>query len=109
MTRVHSYLAHMIPVQQVVVVLTQIGAVLTTWTALGLARVSLDMAVGRDVELCWCSWVRLVVAGPSSSDVAGYRVQLMGRLRSDFEEFCEALEDMGDGDEFSLLQLSLLK
>ena len=93
----------------VVVVLTQIGAALTTWTALGLARVSLDMVVGRDMELCWCSWVGPVVAGPLSSDVAGYGVQLMGRLRSDFEEFCEALEDMGDGDGFSLLQPSLLK
>ena len=81
-----------------VVVLTRIGAALTTWTALGLARVSLDMAVERDVELHWCSWAGLVVAGPLSSVVAGYGVQLMGRLRSDFEEFCEALEDMGDGD-----------
>ena len=93
----------------VVVLLTQIGAALTTWTAPGLARVNLDMVVGRDVELCWCSWVEPVVTGPLSSDVAGYRVQLMGRLRSDFEEFCEALEDMGDGDGFSLLQLSLLR
>ena len=93
----------------VVVVLTQIGAALMTWMALGLVRVSLDTVVGRDMELCWCSWVRLVVAGLLLSIVAGYGVQLMGRLRSDFEEFCEALEDMGDGDGSLLLQPSLLK
>ena len=41
--------------------------------------------------------------GLLSSGVAGYGVQLMGRLRSDFKEFCEALEDMGSGDGFLLL------
>ena len=75
----------------------------------GLVRVSLNTSVGRDVGLYWCSWAELVVAGPLSFGVAGYRVQLMGRLRSDFEEFCEALKDMDDGDEFSLLEPSLLK
>ena len=93
----------------VVVVLTQIGAALTTWMAPGLARVSLDTVVGRDVESRGCSWVELAVAGPSSSGVAEYGVQLMGRLRSDFEEFCEALEDMDDGDGLSPLQPSPLK
>ena len=83
-------------------VLAQISAALTTWMALGLARVSLGMVVGRDVESCWCSWAGPVGMGPSSSSVAGYGVQIMGRLRSDFEEFCEALEDMGDGDGFLL-------
>ena len=92
-----------------IVVLTQIDAVLTTWMALGLAMVSLNTAVGRDVGLYWCSWAELVVAGPLSFGVAGYRAQLMGRLRSDSEEFCKALEDMDDGDEFSLLEPSLLK
>ena len=85
----------------VVVVLTQIGVALTTWTALGLARVSRDTVVERGMESWWCSWVGPVVAGLLSSAMAGYRVQLMGRLRSDFEEFCKALEDMGDGDGFS--------
>ena len=93
----------------VVVVLTQTGAALTTWMAPGLARVSLDTVVGRDVESCWCSWAELVVVGPSSSGVAGYGVQLMGRLRSDFEEFCKALEDMGNGDGLLPSQFSLLK
>ena len=93
----------------VVVVLTQIGAALTTWMAPGLARVSLCMVVERDVGSCWCSWAELAVTGPSSSIVAGYGVQLIGRLRSDFEESCEALEDIGDGDGLSLLQPSLLK
>ena len=93
----------------VAVVLTQIGAALTTWMAPGLARVSLDTVVGRDVESCGCSWAELVVTGPLSSGMAGYRVQLMGRLRSDFEEFCEALEDMDDGDGLSPLQPSPLK
>ena len=90
-------------------VLTQIGAALTTWTAPGLARVSLDTVAGRDVESCWCSWAELVVMGPLSFGVAGYGVQLMGRLRSDFEEFCEALEDMSDEDDLSSSQSSLLK
>ena len=76
----------------VVVVLTQIGAALTTWMAPGLARVSLDTVVGRDVESLECSWAELVVAGPLSSGMAGYGVQLMGRLRSDFEEFCECYD-----------------
>ena len=93
----------------VVVVLTQIGAALTTWTAPGLARVSLDMVVGRDAESRWCSWAELVVMGLLSFGMAGYGVQLMGRLRSDFEEFCKALEDMSDGDDLSSSQSSLLK
>ena len=50
----------------VVVVLTQIGAALTTWTAPELARVSLNMVVERDVESCGCSWVELAAAGLSS-------------------------------------------
>ena len=83
-----------------VVVLTQIGAALTTWTALGLARVSLDTVVERDVGSCGCCWAELAVVGLLSSGVAGYGVQLMGRLRSDFKEFCKALEDMGSGDGF---------
>ena len=91
----------------VVVVRTHIGAVLTTWMAPGLARVSLDTVVARGVKSRWFPWAELVVAGPLSFGVAGYRVQSMGRLRSDFEEFCEALEDMSDGDGSSLL-LSLL-
>ena len=82
---------------------------MTTWTALGLVRVSLDMVVGRDAESSECSWVELVVVGPLSFGVVGYGVQLMGRLRSDFEEFCEALEDTGDGDEFSPSYPLLLK
>ena len=76
-------------------VLTQIGAALTTWTALGLARVSLDMAVERGAESLGCSRAELVVVVPLSFGVAGYGVQLMGRLRSDCEEFCEAFGDMG--------------
>ena len=82
----------------VVVVLTQIGAVLTTWTAPGLVRVSLDTAVERGAGLFECSVAGLAVAGPLSSGVAGYGVQLMGRLRSDCEEFCEAFGDMGSED-----------
>ena len=63
------------------VVLTQIGAALTTWTALGLARVSLDMVVERDAELSEYSVVELAVAGPLSFVVAGYRVvRLLGAL-----------------------------
>ena len=93
----------------VVVVLTQIGAVLTTWMAPGLVRVSLDTAVERGAESFGCSWAEPVVAGLLSFGVAGYRAQLMGRLRSDFKEFCKALEDMGGGDGLSLLQPSLFK
>ena len=85
----------------VVVVLTQIGAALTTWTAPGLARVSRDTAVEIGVGSCGCSGVGLVAVAPSSFGVAGYGVQLMGRLRSDCEEFCEALGDMGNEDAFS--------
>ena len=84
----------------VVVVLTQIGAALTTWTAPGLARVSHDMVVETDVGSFECSEVGLVVVVPLSFGVAGYGVQSMGRLRSDCEEFCEALGDMGDEDVF---------
>ena len=84
----------------VVVVLTQIGAALTTWTAPGLARVSLDMAVERGAESFGCSEAESVVVGPLSFGVVGYRVQSMGRLRSDCEEFCEAFGDMSDEDVF---------
>ena len=80
------------------VVLTQIGAASTTWTALGLARVSLGKVVVRDVELCWFPWAWLAVVELLSSGVAGYGVQLMGRLRSDSEEFCEAFGDIGGED-----------
>ena len=82
----------------VVVVLTQIGAALTTWTAPGLARVSLDTAVERGAGSFECSVAGLAVAGPLSFGVAGYGVQLMRRLRSDCEEFCEAFGDMGSED-----------
>ena len=84
----------------VVVVLTQIGAALTTWTAPGLARASRDMAVETDAELFGYSEVGLAVVVPLSFGVAGYGVQSMGRLRSDCEEFCEALGDMSSGDAF---------
>ena len=82
----------------VVVVLTQIGAALTTWTAPGLARVSRDTAAETDAGLCECSGASLVVVAPLSFGVAGYGVQSMGRLRSDCEEFCEALGDIGGED-----------
>ena len=82
----------------VVVVLTQIGAALTTWTAPGLARVSRDTVVGRDAESSECCGVGLATVAPLSFVVAGYGVQSMGRLRSDCDEFCEALGDMSDGD-----------
>ena len=84
----------------VVVVRTQIGAALTTWMAPGLARVSRDTAVEIGAGLFEYSTVGLAVVAPSSFGVAGYRVQLMGRLRSDSEEFCEALGDMSDEDVF---------
>ena len=93
----------------VVVVLTQIGAALTTWTAPGLARVGCNMAVERGVGLLECSGVELVVVGPLSFGVVGYGVQLMGRLRSDCEEFCEALGDMSGEDGLLLLHPSLFK
>ena len=94
----------------VVVVLTQIGAALTTWTAPGLARVSRDMAVEIGVGSFECSEVGPAVVVPSSFGVAGYGVQSMGRLRSDCEEFCEALGDMGDEDAvFLSLSLWLFK
>ena len=93
----------------VVVVLTQIGAALTTWTAPGLARVSRDTVVGTDAGSCGCSEAGLVVVAPLSFGVAGYGVQSMGRLRSDCEEFCEALGDMGGEDAFSASYLSLFK
>ena len=85
----------------VVVVLTQIGAALTTWTAPGLARVSRDTAVETAAGSFECSKVGLAAVVLLSFDVAGYGVQSMGRLRSDCEEFCEALGDMGDEDAFS--------
>ena len=93
----------------VVVVLTQIGAALTTWTAPGLARVSLDTAVERGVESFECSGAELVIVGPLSFGVAGYRVQSMGRLRSDCKEFCKAFGDMGDEDVFLLSSSWLFK
>ena len=92
-----------------VVVLTQIGAALMTWMAPGLARVSLGMVVARGVGSCWSPWAWSVVVAPLSFGVAGYRVQLMGRLRSDSEEFCEAFGDMDGEDGFLPLQSSLLK
>ena len=82
----------------VVVVLTQIGAALTTWMAPGLVRVSRDMAVETGVGSCGCSEARLVAVVPLSFGVAGYGVQSMGRLRSDCEEFCESLGDIGNED-----------
>ena len=84
----------------VVVVLTQIGAALTTWTAPGLARVSRDTAVETAAGSFECSEVGLAAVVPLTSDVVGYRVQSMGRLRSDCEEFCEALGDIDDEDVF---------
>ena len=93
----------------VVVVLTQIGAALTTWTAPGLARVSRDMAAETDAGLFGCSEVELVPVVPLSFGVAGYGVQSMGRLGSDCEEFCEALGDMSSGDAFLPSCLSLFK
>ena len=93
----------------VVVVQTHIGAALTTWMAPGLVRVSLGTVVARVVELCWFPWVGLVVVGLLSFGEAGYGVQSKGRLRSDFKEFCEALEDMSDRDGFSSLQPWLFK
>ena len=93
----------------VVVVLTQIGAALTTWMALGLVRVSPSMVAARDVESCWFPWAWLMVVEVLSSDVAGYGAQLMERLRSDSEEFCEAFGDIGGEDGLSPLQPSLLK
>ena len=85
----------------VVVVLTQIGAALTTWTAPGLARVSCDMAAERGAGSSECCEVGLAAVGLLSFVVAGYGVQSMGRLRSDCEEFCKAFGDMSSGDEFS--------
>ena len=93
----------------VVVVLTQIGAALTTWTAPGLARVSRDTAAETVAGLLGCSEVGLVVVVPLSFGVAGYGVQSMGRLRSDCEEFCEALGDMSSEDVSLPLRLSLFK
>ena len=82
----------------VVVVLTQIGAAPTTWTAPGLARVSRDTAVETDAGSFGCSGAGLVAVALLSYGVAGYGVQSMGRLRSDCEEFCEALGDIGSED-----------
>ena len=93
----------------VVVVLTQIGAALTTWTAPGLARASRDTVVVIDVELSGCCEGGLASVGPLSFVVAGYGVQSMGRLRSDCEEFCKALGDMSDGDKSLFSCLSLFK
>ena len=93
----------------VVVVLTQIGAAPMTWMAPGLARVSRDTAAETDAVLFGCSEVGLVVVVLLSFGVAGYGVQSMGRLRSDCEEFCEALGDMSSGDAFLPSCLSLFK
>ena len=93
----------------VVVVLTQIGAALTTWTAPGLARVSRDTAVERGVGSLECSRVELLFMGPLSFGVVGYGVQSMGRLRSDCKEFCEALGDMSGEDGPLSLHPSLFK
>jgi hypothetical protein len=41
--------------------------------------------------------------------MAGYGVQLMGRLRSDCEEFCEAFGDMDSEDGLSSVEPSLFK
>ena len=80
----------------VVVDLTHIGAALMTSTAPQLVMVSLNMVVVRDTGSHWLPWVGLGVMGLLSCGEAGYGVQLMGRLRSDLEELCEALEDMRD-------------
>ena len=93
----------------VVVVLTQIGAAPTTWTAPGLARTSRDRAAETGAGSPECSEVELMVVVPLSFGVAGYGVQSMGRLRSDCEEFCEALGDMGTGDVFLSLSSWLFK
>ena len=93
----------------VVVVLTQIGAALTTWTAPGLARVSHDTAAETDAGSFECSEVGLAFVVPLSFGVAGYGVQSMGRLRSDCEELCEALGDMRDEDAFPSLLSWLFK
>ena len=93
----------------VVVVLTQIGAAPTTWTAPGLARASRDRAVETGAGSFECSEAGLTVVVPLSFGVAGYGVQLMGRLRSDCEEFCEALGDIGTEDVFLSLSPWLLK
>ena len=88
----------------VVVALTQIEAVLITWMAPGLVRVSLDMGVVIVAESCSLLRAALVVTGLWSFGKAGYGVQLIWRLRSDCKEFFEALEDMrvlGDGGELS--------
>ena len=82
----------------VVVVLTQIGAALTTWTAPGLARVSRDTAAETDAGSFECPEVGLAVVVLLSFGVAGYGAQLMGRLRSDSEELCEAFGDIGGED-----------
>ena len=93
----------------VVVVLTQIGAAPTTWMAPGLVRTSLDTAVGTGAGSRGCSEAGLVVVVPLSFGVAGYGVQSMGRLRSDCEEFCEALGDIGSEDASSPSYPSLFK
>ena len=80
----------------VVVVLTRIGAALTTWTAPGLARTSRDKVAETGAGSSECPEVGLAVVVPLSFGVVGYGVQSMGRLRSDCEEFCEALGDMRD-------------
>ena len=78
------------------VVLTCIGVALTTSTAPWLVMASPGIMVVRDMGLHWVPWVGLGATELLSCDEAGYGVQSMGRLRSDFEEFYEALEDMGE-------------
>ena len=73
---------------------------LTTWTAPGLVRVSLDTVVERGAGSFEYSVAELAVGELLSFSVAGYGVQLMGRLRSDCEEFCEAFGDMRGEDVF---------
>ena len=80
----------------VVVARTHIGAAPMTSTAPWLVRVSLNTVVVTDMGLRLLPWARLMGTELLSCDEAGYRVQLMGRLRSDCEELFEALEDMGD-------------
>ena len=82
----------------VVVDLTHTGAAPMTPMAPGLMTVSLDTVVERDVGSCSLPGAGLRAGELLSCGEAGYGVQSMGRLRSDFKEFCEALEDMGDVD-----------
>ena len=96
----------------VVAVLTQIGAASTTSMAPQLARVSPNMVAVTVVGSCSPLGGELTGTELLSSDKARYGVQLMGRLRSDCEELCEASEDMRgleDGDGFLSSGLSSFK